>query len=520
MAYSFLSGRFGQEPLFEIKPDDTEVIRHHYAGFVDQEKCLDDITWNDLDMDRVYEKINATLSGAGDIMLYAMLREPCLKEKDLKKRRDLMEWARKHEEEREEVCNILYDCGKRNKEDMELPFLENHGSLKRRRRSWILVICMYSSLMISIFFPIPMLLVTLLLFVYSTFRYFVLHKKLEYDMDPLVYLLYHIDGLHKLAKLSFDGLPEIKKQAEELSKQLQKIQKRRSIGYFENIAGMGNCFTQRESILYDTYADIIYEKQDRIREAFAFLGMLDACMSAASYQSYQKELHSVKLCEGRMDIQALDMIHPLVEHCVPNTIDIAENRLLTGSNATGKSTYLKMVMLNAILAQSFGFAFAKTYEAGFYRIASSMSIHDHLERNESTFVAELKSIQKLLTIAKSEQPSLCAIDEILRGTNTVERIAASCAILQEFTNYPCICLGATHDIELTRLLAHSYQNYHFSERMEKDKMIFDYKIHKGPTKTRNAIQLLKLFAYDDALVKRAEKRLKHFEEHGIWEVIA
>lgn len=520
MAYSFITGRFGEEPLFEIKPDETEVISHHYQGFANADKCLDDITWNDLDMDRVYEKINATLSGAGDVMLYAMLKEPCLKEKDLKMRCDIMEWAKKQEEEREEVCNILYSCGKRNKEDMELPFLENHGSAKRKQRSLLLVVCMYASLASSILFPIPMLLVTLFLFIYSTFRYFALHKKLEYDLDPLVYLLYHIDGLHKLAKLDFEMLPEVKQQAVELSEQLHRIQKKGSIGYFDTIAGMGNCFTQRESILYDTYADIIYEKQTMVRKAFAFLGMLDACISAASYQAYNEELHTVSLKEGRLEIHAESMIHPLVELCVPNTIDIKENRLLTGSNATGKSTYLKMVMLNAILAQSFGFAFAKQYQAGFFRIASSMSIHDHLEKKESTFVAELKSIQYLLSIANGEQPSLCAIDEILRGTNTVERIAASCVILQEFTKHPCICLGATHDIELTKLLDGAFHNYHFSERMKDEKMIFDYKIHKGPTTTRNAIQLLRIFSYDDALVKRAEKRLQQFESTGVWEVIA
>lgn len=519
MGYSFINGQFGQAPLFEIKPDETEIIRHHYHNFCKVEHNLDDITWNDLDMDRIYELINATMSGAGDIMLYAMLREPCLNELDTQQRREIMQWALQQEEQRDEVLQILYDCGKRNKEDMEMPFLENHGDKKRKKRSLCLVVSMYASLCISIVFPNPMLLITLLLFIYSTFRYFYLHKKLEYDMDPLVSLLYHMDALHKIAALDLYDIPIIKKQVEDLSSQLRKVQKKKSIGYFENIAGMSNCFTQLESILYDTYANLIYEKRDVVRQAFACIGKLDACISAASYQTYQKEVCTAILHEGMLTICAVDMIHPLVENCVPNTIDIAQNRLLTGSNATGKSTYLKMVMLNAILAQSFGFAFAKSYEAGFFRIASSMSIHDHLKRNESTFVAELKSIQHLLTIAKGKQPSLCAIDEILRGTNTVERIAASCAILKEFTKYPCICLGATHDIELTRLLLGSYHNYHFSEQMQDGKMLFDYKIHKGVTTTRNAIQLLEVFSYDDTLVKQAKQRLQHFEQYGVWEII-
>ena len=107
----------------------------------------------------------------------------------------------------------------------------------------------------------------------------------------------------------------------------------------------------------------------------------------------------------------------------------------------------------------------------------------------------------------------------MRGTNTVERIAASSRILKTLAKSNVLCFAATHDIELTNILGKVYNNYHFRERIENDNVIFDYKIHDGASKTKNAIKLLNMLGYDKNIVEEAEKMAKEFEENNVWQGI-
>ena len=121
----------------------------------------------------------------------------------------------------------------------------------------------------------------------------------------------------------------------------------------------------------------------------------------------------------------------LITKPVKNSIQARKGVLLTGSNASGKSTFLKMVAVQAILAQTVYTCLAKEYEADTFVIASSMSLRDNLESGESYYIVEIKSIKRILDLTSQETyPVLCFVDEVLRGTNTVERIAASSRILQ------------------------------------------------------------------------------------------
>ena len=104
----------------------------------------------------------------------------------------------------------------------------------------------------------------------------------------------------------------------------------------------------------------------------------------------------------------------------------------------------------------------------------------------------------------------------MRGTNTVERVAAASTILEELAGNNLICIAATHDIELTRLLANKYNQFHFREEVVEDEMTFDYKIHEGPTKSRNAIKLLSIMGFKPETIKNSESRAGRFITTGIW----
>ena len=194
--------------------------------------------------------------------------------------------------------------------------------------------------------------------------------------------------------------------------------------------------------------------------------------------------------------------------------------LLTGSNASGKSTFLRAVALNAILAQTIHTCMAQSYQGVMFRVYSSMSLKDDLESGDSYYMVEVKSIRRILNevieAEKEKKHVLCFVDEVLRGTNTVERISASTQILKALAGDNVICFAATHDLELTKLLADIYENYHFEEEIEKDDIFFPYKLQKGPAVSRNAIALLKVLGYDRELVNAAETMAQTFLQTGQW----
>ena len=218
----------------------------------------------------------------------------------------------------------------------------------------------------------------------------------------------------------------------------------------------------------------------------------------------------------RMEIKGL--YHPLVPNPVKNDVSTKRCMLLTGSNASGKSTFIKAVAINALFAQTIHTVLAEAYQACFFRIYSSMALRDDILSNESYFIVEIKSLKRIFSAVKksSDIPVLCFVDEILRGTNTVERVAASAELLQAISAERAMCFAATHDIELTYLLEGDFENYHFEEQLGKDDISFDYQLRKGRADSRNAIQLLSVIGFEERLVQKAQERVGHFLKNGVW----
>ena len=214
-----------------------------------------------------------------------------------------------------------------------------------------------------------------------------------------------------------------------------------------------------------------------------------------------------------------DLYHPLIDGAVANSIEAKSGVLLTGSNASGKSTFLKTCAINTILAQSVHTVLGSEYRAPFYRIYSSMALKDDISLGESYYIVEIKSIKRIIDASKTGGGKvLCFVDEVLRGTNTIERIAASTQILKSLAENGVQCFAATHDIELTSLLKDIYEIYHFEGDVTDNDVKFDYKLKDGPATTRNAIMLLKVLGYDENIVENAQKMADGFLQTGNWAV--
>ena len=193
-----------------------------------------------------------------------------------------------------------------------------------------------------------------------------------------------------------------------------------------------------------------------------------------------------------------------------------ELSIWSGANSSGKSTYLKTVALAVLMAQSICTVLAERYEAAAFRIYTSMALRDDLLAGESYYIVETKSLKRILDAAEEASPILCVVDEVLRGTNTVERIAASSEVLRAMADDGLLCLAATHDIELCELLQDCFDLYHFEEQVGENEMLFDYVIRPGKASSRNAINLLQLMGFDRHIVDRAHQKANRYLETGEW----
>ena len=255
-----------------------------------------------------------------------------------------------------------------------------------------------------------------------------------------------------------------------------------------------------------------------IRALYNILGGIETCICIAHF----REEHPAyclpvfhKDASSLLTLKTENAYHPLVKDPVKNSITADRSVLLTGSNASGKSTFLKMIAINQIFAQTICTVLADSFETSFFRVYSSMALSDNILGEESYFVVEIKSMKRIFDALSKESPVMVFVDEVLRGTNTQERIAASTQILRKLSTENALCFAATHDIELTQLLEDVMDNYHFSEQIQEDtgSISFDYQLKKGRADSRNAILLLKAYGFPQDVVSDAFSMTENTSEN-------
>jgi DNA mismatch repair ATPase MutS len=209
---------------------------------------------------------------------------------------------------------------------------------------------------------------------------------------------------------------------------------------------------------------------------------------------------------AKKEIVAKNIYHPLIKNCVKNDLTIKNKSILiTGSNMSGKSTFLRTFTINSILAQTIYTCFADEYISPIVKQFSSIRIDDSLFEGKSYYFQEVNIMSSLLAEVDLPHQNLFILDEVFKGTNTVERIAAAKAILSYLNRNNNIVVVSTHDIELADMLAHEYDLYHFTETIENNKLHFDHLIKPGQVTTRNAIKLLELSNYPADIITEASQ---------------
>lgn len=525
---------FGQVPDREYSPGDIEAISHYFRRKAGGSFYIDDITWNDLDMDRIFMLLNQTMSSPGEDVLYCMLRMPLFDSREVEKREKLIQFFAGHPEKREKIQVLLSAVGK-----------TWHGSLSdtilaleeapevNTKLHWLMLAALLAALAALPLAPVYAFLAFIVLSSANIVFYYTGKDKIKVAayLDCFSSLLRMLSLAEQADTVKWTELKEQMERIRRGKQAFRSLKKRAFLltGKNESTGDPSQLLLDYlrmvfhlDILIYNSVLREIKGKTKEIMELLDALGELDAAVSIASFREMLPLWSRPEFTEwkgGHIGLFAEDLYHPLIHEPVANSIRTEKGILVTGSNASGKSTFLKNIAVNSILAQTALTCTSASYRAPFLKVMTSMALRDDISGGESYFIVEIKSLKRILEESRKREPLLCIIDEVLRGTNTIERIAASAQILNALDCDWVLPAAATHDIELSYILEKKYDNYHFEEEVLENKVVFSYLLKKGRTTTRNAIRLLELLGYDPEIVKKSARAAADFEKNGLWKEI-
>src|SRR6202012_2420785 len=203
-------------------------------------------------------------------------------------------------------------------------------------------------------------------------------------------------------------------------------------------------------------------------------------------------------------VSAKQIAHPLINinSRVANDYELSDTfkiDIITGSNMAGKSTFLRTIGINTVLALCGAPVCADSMEVSVITLISYMRIKDSLNESTSTFKAELDRLQMLLAAVEKDPKVFFLIDEMLRGTNSVDKYLGSKAVIEQLISKKAVGMVATHDLQIAQLeqqYPDYVRNFYFDIQVVNGEMLFDYKIKHGECKTFNASLLLKQIGID------------------------
>lgn len=516
------------------------------------EEELDEITKNDVMFTELFMKINHTYSAVGEEYLYYLLSNPIYNSDILQKREEYIQYFQDHQEKAKKLQLYFANIGKSNNVSI-FQYLEYIKSVnvKPLYKHCVSFMAFVMTVIFACIIPqlgvVPMLVVLAInVITYWSNRQYA--QGLMGNIKNIEDMIVAAQEFRNLEGPIFNRIVNTLGQ----SRQIKDVFKGSAIAFSDKAMNVMDANALFDYVRMLTHIDyvlllrIMKKVNNRFDELYRIaecLGELESMIAIASFREslpyytvpklnkVEKVSNCVKI-NGQINqvidnnyqaidmtgINAKDLYHPLIKDAIANSIEVRCGVLLTGSNASGKSTFLRTVAINAICAQTIHTCFATAYMSDYYKVRSAMSLQDSLENGDSYFVVEIDTIKSIID-DESEVPILCFVDEVLRGTNTIERIAAATEILRYMIKKGIICFAASHDIELTKLLADQYDMYHFQEYINNGLVEFDYILYPGAVTTRNAIRLLEAKGYEQIIVNNAIDLVDYFEKHGEWPII-
>lgn len=505
-----------------------DVIDYYYRYKKDKDSdIISDKTIDDIDFYEVYKYIDYTKSTVGQQFYFNKLLTTNHNNNNFDEQEEWIDYLSNNHDIRTLIQDIISRIN--SNESYRIPnlFLDEYVSKPKY----------FYILKLLVILPLILFLLT---FISSGFYFLmafsiVINLILHYKNKKYIYLykdsIPELLNLHKCAKDLYD-LDILKNDIHLLSsiKSIDRIKSRMFVFKIEKV-GDSDIFEiffliveyikivfLLEPLIVFNVLDKLNEKKDDIKKLFDYVGKIDSYISILSMREKIEYYCIPEVLNKNKTLKFVDIYHPLILNCVPNTLEIERKSvLLTGSNMAGKTTFIRSVALNVLLAQTINTCFAKEFKFCPMKLYSAIRISDDLLNDKSYYFEEVMTIKDMIVQSRKQCGHLFLLDEIFKGTNTIERISAGKAVLSYLTKSDNnIVFVSTHDVELTDLLESEYDLYHFTEVIKNNQIHFDYKLKKGYLSTRNAIRILEINNYPQEIIADARETsviIKHYSKN-------
>lgn len=510
----------------ELKDDafNFDLIDKYFRKKDDAEafQVLTDKTCNDIDFNELFKHFDRTNSKIGQQYLYKKLRTVPSSSKNTDRNERLIEYFTSDSDSRVSIQKQLKRLNNYNTYFLSKLFLDEH--LKPPKWFFVIKLLSFSSILSVVLLPVnPQLLVVLLaVFIVNI----VIHLWNKRILFKYMYSIPQLFVLIKVARVLFQNEqlktinPELQKSLSAVAKikdkmSFFKLEARQEgpldfiiLGFFE----LFKIVFLIEPLLLFRVLKQLDTKREEIENVFDFVGEIDALISIASLRKGLAYYCCPLVVDTTKTLATEKVYHPLIFNCVGNSLKIEDKSvLLTGSNMSGKTSFIRTVGINVITGLTINTCFAKQFSMARMKVFSAIRISDDLLNDKSYYFEEVLTIKEMVNRGEDDKPGLFLLDEIFKGTNTVERISAGKAVLAALGKGNNLVFVSTHDIELAELLNDRYDLYHFCEQVDNKSVDFDYKLKNGKLRTRNAIKILQLNNYPEEIINEAKRCSEEIE---------
>lgn len=497
----------GRSEKLDIKRDYDIVMKAQ--ELLDFDFKVDSTTFYDLNLLDYIKRIDYSMSTMGASSLYARTREAHPILKDL----DTLRYIRENQEETISLMAKFLSFGEiKNKELFTL--LKNGIEAKFSFELYVKFYPLIATLVLGLFFVSKISFLSGITLILATNA--IITKDISKKTQGASKML---TMLGKFSKLGTDVLKtDLELESIERLRDYKTLLKKinRKTGSFYNKVGLDtdifyeliSTVTLHEAMLFLSIKDLVNENKENLCKLYFILGDIDNEIALSNLYYNLDLVCKADVADKTEDIsiEGEELHNPIIylkdkEESVGNTFKFTKDILLTGSNASGKSTFLRTIGINHLMAKTLGFVVAKKFKTTDTDIFTSIDIKDSIEEKTSYFMAEAKTIKKMI----DNPGNIYLLDEVFKGTNTIDRISAASSTL-DYLSKQGFVVAATHDIELTNILEKDFCNYHFEEVVTKDEIKFDYKLKEGRAATRNAIRILEMYDYPEIITKKAREK--------------
>ena len=467
---------------------------------------VDDRTWNDLEYPRIFAKLDSAVTRIGSQSLYRRMRtyqdDPVAARAEYASLQALRRNAPFREAIQLTLAGLQADTTAHVCDRLFGPPLEN-----LKHAAWILpwgLLCLAGLVLVLTSIVTPLLLVAIL--AVNAALVFWLGWRVQGLVEDLRRVCDLVAVAGRLGRLrALERIPELEALADCSSLVRDARRAFRGFSIFQYAPfGLGtwmNLLCLAEWAAYVRTVARFNAMREGLRRLYVLVGSLDAGVCVASFLERTKSYCVPRFSEdGSIEIEA--GYHPLLTAPVCNSVALrGRSALVSGSNMAGKTTFVKMIAINAILGRTLGICLASEAVIPRASVLASIRAEHSTESGKSRYFAEMEALLSFLRIAAEGNRPHIVIDEPFSGTNTAERIAAAKAVLSALGERATV-LATTHDVELQGLLASRFDGYHFRE--DPDVVgFFDYKLRSGPCTEGNALRLLAKIGFPPHVVADA-----------------